>query len=145
MRVADVLKHKGTLVSTVPPNARVSDAVAVLHEMGIGAVVVSSDGARIEGILSERDIVRALHRADAATALDRAVAEIMTGEVVTCGPNDRIEGLMRLMTENRFRHLPVEVDGRLAGIVSIGDVVASRVAQLEDETRALEDYIHHGR
>jgi len=144
MRVADILKRKGALVATVPPNARVSDAVTALHERGIGAVVVSDDGKAIDGILSERDIVRALHRTG-AEVLDHAIAEIMTSNVVTCAAEDRVDAMMSLMTENRIRHLPVAADGRLVGIISIGDVVASRVAELENETRAMEEYIQHGR
>lgn len=144
MRVGDILKRKGSLVATVPPNARVSDAVTALHERGIGAVVVSSDGGSIDGILSERDIVRALHRTGAAV-LDESIASIMTSNVVTCRADDRVDAMMSLMTENRIRHLPVAENGRLSGIISIGDVVASRVAELENETRVMEEYIQHGR
>ena len=144
MRVGDILKRKGSLVATVPPNARVSDAVTALHERGIGAVVVSSDGESIDGILSERDIVRALHRTG-ATVLDDSIGSIMTSNVVTCRADERVDSMMSLMTENRIRHLPVAEDGRLTGIISIGDVVASRVAELENETRVMEEYIQHGR
>ena len=145
MRVADVVRTKGDLVATVAPDAPIAEAVATLREMGIGAVVVSADRQRIDGILSERDVVRALDGGEPNELLQRPVADIMTTEVVTCRPNDRIERLMALMTERRIRHLPVEFDGRLAGIVSIGDVVASRLSELEAETRAMEEYIHHGR
>lgn len=145
MRVADVLRTKGDLVATVAPDAPIATAVDTLNELGIGAVVVSADGQRIAGILSERDIVRALGGPATSDVLALPVSDIMTAEVVTCRPNDRIQRLMELMTQRRIRHLPVEIDGRLAGIVSIGDVVASRLSELEAETRVMEEYIHHGR
>lgn len=144
MQVADILRHKGSAVATIAPNMPVAQAVEALREHAIGALVVSVNGERIDGIVSERDIVRALHGPE-APVLERLVADVMTTPVRTCSPADRIEGLMVLMTEHRIRHLPVEVDGRLAGIISIGDVVKARVAELEGEARALEDYIHHGR
>jgi len=125
-------------------DASVTRAVESLSDFGIGAVVISDDGETIAGILSERDIVRAIHRSGKGI-LGQAVREIMTNEVVTCTSQDQVDQLMSVMTANRFRHMPVVNDGKLAGIVSIGDVVASRVSQLELETEALEQYIHHGR
>jgi CBS domain-containing protein len=128
---------------TVKQDDTVSRVVEILRDEGFGALVVSSDGAAIEGIISERDIVRALGvRAD---LLDLAVSEIMTAKVFTCSPDDKIDELMSMMTEKRIRHLPVEADGRLSGLVSIGDVVKHRVEQLEHETQAMQEYIHHGR
>lgn len=143
MRVAEILRRKGADTVTVPPDASVNRVVELLREHGYGALVVSSDGTTIEGIISERDIVRALGlRSD---LLDMAVSEIMTSPVITCGPDDRTVGLMDLMTEKRIRHLPVEIDGRLSGLVSIGDVVKHRVSELETEKEVMEEYIHHGR
>lgn len=143
MRVAEILRRKGADTVTVPPDASVNRVVELLREHGYGALVVSSDGTTIEGIISERDIVRALGlRSD---LLDMAVSEIMTSPVITCGPDDRTAGLMDLMTEKRIRHLPVEIDGRLSGLVSIGDVVKHRVSELETEKEVMEEYIHHGR
>lgn len=144
MQVAELLRGKGSDVATTTPSSTVGDVVELLRLLNIGAVVVSSDGSTIEGIVSERDIVRGL---DASTAalLERPVREIMTADVHTCSLTDRVGQLMSLMTEKRIRHLPVEVDGALAGIISIGDVVKSRVAELETERQVLTEYIHHGR
>jgi CBS domain-containing protein len=144
MQVGDILRQKGTAVATIQPEATVAEAVGALRQWSVGALVVSADGRTIDGIVSERDIVRALG-GPRRTLLDQLVDSIMTTPVRTCGPTDRVEGLMALMTENRIRHLPVEVDGRLGGIVSIGDVVKSRLTELEHEARALEEYLHHGR
>ncbi len=143
MRVADILRQKGTHTATVPPEASVNQVVELLREYGYGALVVSSDGSTIEGIVSERDIVRALGlRSD---LLSIPVSEIMTSPVFTCEPTDRTEQLMAQMTERRIRHLPVEIDGKLSGLVSIGDVVKYRVSELEHETQAMQEYIQHGR
>jgi CBS domain-containing protein len=147
MQVGDILRQKGTAVATIQPEATVAEAVGALRQWSVGALVVSADGRTIDGIVSERDIVRALG-GPRRTLLDQVVDSIMTTPVSTCGPTDRVEelmALMALMTENRIRHLPVEVDGRLGGIVSIGDVVKSRLTELEHEARALEEYLHHGR
>jgi len=110
----------------------------------VGALVVSDDGRRIEGIVSERDVVRRLAERGELVLSDQ-VATVMTAQVRTCAPEDAAEDLMRLMTEHRIRHLPVSVDDTLVGIVSIGDVVKWRVTELEDETRQLHDYITTGR
>ena len=144
MQVEDILKKKGRLVATLPKNAQVSDAVSMLYEHGIGAVVVSPDRSAVEGILSERDIVRELHRMG-ASVLYRAIADIMTTNVITCSARDRVDSMMGLMTENRIRHLPVVENDALVGIISTRDVVASRVAELENETRAMEEYLHQAR
>ncbi len=142
MRVQDILKSKGNAVCTIIPEATIADAVGVLHQFGIGAVVVSHDGVGIQGILSERDIVRAFHDQGVS---DLLVSDIMTKDVVTCSPRDRVDYMMSLMTEKRFRHVPVVDSEKLAGIISIGDVVATRVAELEREAEALEQFIQYGR
>jgi CBS domain-containing protein len=145
MYVQSILAAKGDDVATITPDASVRDAVALLNERRVGALVVSSDGRRIEGILSERDIVRSLGP-HAAAALDLTVADLMTRQVTTCGQKDTIEQLMWLMTDQRIRHVPVADDrGELVGIVSIGDVVKYRLGQLESENQALYEYITHGR
>jgi CBS domain-containing protein len=144
MHVTNVLAHKGTEVATIGPDATVADAVAALAEHGVGALVVSGDGRAVEGILSERDVVRAL-RDRGAELLTLAIREIMTRDVHTCAPGDEIGALARAMTERRFRHVPVVVDGALAGIVSIGDIVKSRVDELETEHDQLIDYISSAR
>ncbi|XVQ07820.1 CBS domain-containing protein [Spirillospora sp. CA-255316] len=140
MRIRDLLRRKGTTVATVRPDATVRDLLAALAEHNIGAVVVSPDGATIAGIASERDVVRRLHE-HGAGLLGRPVSEIMTAEVRTCEPNADVDDLRRTMTEHRIRHLPVVEDGRLAGIVSIGDVVKSSIDELESEREYLVDYI----
>lgn len=140
MRIRDILRRKGDTVATVLPDATVRQLLAVLAEHNIGAVVVSPDGASIAGIVSERDVVRRLHDRGAAL-LDRPVSDIMTAEVRSCGPGDQVEDLRRTMTEHRFRHVPVVEDGRLAGIVSIGDVVKSAIDELESEREHLVGYI----
>lgn len=145
MQVAQILEKKGRHVATVAPDEPIGHACDSLRSHGVGALVVSSDGSTIEGIVSERDIVRALAQSPSTDLRQRPCSEIMTAEVFTCSPTDRIEQLMSLMTEQRIRHLPVVVDDQLDGIVSIGDIVKSRLSELEDETRLMEEYIHHGR
>lgn len=140
MRIRDILRRKGDAVATVPPDATVRTLLGALAEHNIGAVVVSRDGAAIDGIVSERDVVRRLHEHGAAI-LDGPVSAIMTSEVRTCGLDDTVDGLRNVMTEHRFRHVPVVVDGRLAGIVSIGDVVKSAIDELETEREHLVEYI----
>jgi CBS domain-containing protein len=121
----------------------VRDLVAMLAEHRIGATVVSADGGTVDGIVSERDVVRAL-AARGAAVLSERVADIMTAEVQTCKPDASVNDLMRTMTEGRFRHVPVVVEGRLSGIVSIGDVVKTRIGELETERESLERYISSG-
>ena len=140
MRVRDILNRKGTTVATIGPEATVAEAVAILHGRRIGAVVVSPDGESVGGILSERDIVAGLAGLG-PSVLAVPVRQLMTADVLTCGPDDELRGLAITMTEHRFRHLPVTVDGRLAGIVSIGDVVKLRVDELQAEHDQLVDYI----
>lgn len=144
MQVAELLRGKGSEVATVTPADTVGRTVELLRSLNIGAVVVSVDGSSIDGIVSERDIVRAMSDT-AGDLLDRPVSSIMTADVHTCSMTDRVDQLMSLMTDKRIRHLPVAVDGALGGIVSIGDVVKSRVAELEVEARQLTEYIQHGR
>ena len=140
MNVNDILKAKGREVATIAPDATVADAVRLLHHRGIGALVVSGDGNRLDGIVSERDIVHALAERG-ATVLDMRVSELMTRRVVTCAPNDTIAELMGEMTRRRIRHLPVVDRGRLAGLVSIGDVVKNRLEEMEFETTSLRQFI----
>ncbi len=142
MQVADILARKGSDVVTVPPDATVREVVAKLKEVGVGALVVSADGTSIAGIVSERDIVRRLD-SDGADLLDLVVSEIMTSEVVTCGLPDRADGLLSMMTGRRIRHLPVVENDALTGIISIGDVVKSRLDELVEEAKALEGYIQN--
>ncbi|HSK55828.1 MAG TPA: CBS domain-containing protein [Jiangellales bacterium] len=143
MRIADVLRGKGDTVVTVVPDITVRDLLALLAEHRIGATVVSTDGARVDGIVSERDVVRAI-AARGAAVLSERVADIMTADVRTCTPDTSVDDLMRTMTEGRFRHVPVVVEGRLSGIVSIGDVVKMRIGELETERESLERYISSG-
>ncbi|MBB2746961.1 UNVERIFIED_ORG: CBS domain-containing protein [Microbispora rosea subsp. rosea] len=128
-------------MATVPPHATVSELLARLAELNIGAVVVSEDGLSIAGIVSERDVVRRLNEYGVAL-LTMPVSSIMTVEVRTCGPDANVDDLRRTMTNHRIRHVPVVRDGRLAGIVSIGDVVKSSIQELESEREALVDYIN---
>lgn len=140
MRISEILRNKGSGVITVTPTSTVRSLLATLDEWNIGAVVVTGDGEPLAGIASERDVVRNLHRTGAAI-LDRPVSAIMTPIVQVCSPSDPIEGLREVMTEHRVRHLPVIDDGRLVGIVSIGDVVKSAIDQLETEREHLMQYI----
>ena len=140
MRISDVVKRKGDLVVTVRTDASVTDLLDLLAEHRIGAVVVSDDGTSVAGIVSERDIVRHLQK-DGAAVLEQPVPAIMTSEVQTCGPEDELVGLEHTMTEHRIRHVPVVVDGRLAAIVSIGDVVKHRITDLQAERDQLQSYI----
>lgn len=140
MTVAAILSGKGREVTTIARETSIGDAVRVLAEQRIGALVVADEFRRILGIVSERDIVRALHRFG-PEALASAVETIMTARVVTCAETDTINHVMERMTEGRFRHLPVVEDSRLAGIVSIGDVVKARIEQVEREAAEMRAYI----
>jgi CBS domain-containing protein len=140
MRVTEALRRKGGTVVTIGSDRTVRELLALLAEHGIGAVVVSDDDATVSGIVSERDVVRRLHT-DGDAVLDSAVAQIMTADVHTCGPDATLDELMPVMTERRIRHVPVLVDGRLVGIVSIGDVVKHRMAEVQDERDQLTSYI----
>jgi CBS domain-containing protein len=140
MRISDVLRAKGGAVVTVEPQIDIRTLLGVLAEHGIGAAVVSTDGETVEGIVSERDIVRAL-AARGATVISEPVSAIMTSDVKTCPPDAPVVDLMLTMTEGRFRHVPVLSNGKLAGIVSIGDIVKHRVGELEIERDSLSRYI----
>ncbi|MFC7277645.1 CBS domain-containing protein [Paractinoplanes rhizophilus] len=140
MRISDILRVKGTNVVTVTPDSDVTSLLALLAEHKIGAVVVSRDGVRVDGIVSERDVVRAL-AARGAAVLTEAVSAIHTAQVRSVAPDANIDEVERLMTEHRFRHVPVLEGGTLAGVVSIGDVVKHRIDELEIERRSLEGYI----
>ena len=139
MTVRAILDLKGRDVVTIAPEKTLADAAGLLSENRIGALVVVV-GERVSGILSERDIVRAV-AASGGAALANKVSDKMTGTVVTCGPQDTTAAVMNRMTAGRFRHLPVVDNGRLAGIVSIGDVVKFRLAEIERESSMLRDYI----
>lgn len=140
MNVEQLLRDKGREVISVQPHRTLAEAIRTLSEKRIGAVVVmGADGALI-GILSERDIIRALG-AQGGAALDSAVSSSMTSKVVTCRPQTSVDELMEIMTMGRFRHVPVVENGRVTGIVSIGDVVKHRVAAIEAESQAMRDYI----
>lgn len=140
MRIADVIRRKGDTVATIRPDHTVTELLARLAEYKVGALVVSTDGQQVDGIVSERDVVRRLHQ-DGPSVLSVPVRDIMTPKVRTCAPEASVEDLMRVMTEHRFRHVPVLVDGRLAGIVSIGDVVKHRIDELQSERDQLTAYI----
>ena len=140
MRISDVLRVEGEQVVTVTPDTDVTRLLAVLAEHQIGAVVVSRQGSSVEGIVSERDIVRAL-ASRGAEVLSEPVTAIYTAEVHTVEPEAALADVERLMTERRFRHVPVVVDGTLRGVVSIGDVVKNRIDELESERTALAGYI----
>ena len=140
MRISDVIRRKGDGVVTLRPDATVRHLIEVLEKNHIGAVVVSDDGSVVSGIVSERDVVRHLHT-DGVGVLDQSVATIMTGDVATCTPDDGLDELAAVMTERRFRHIPVVVDGQLKAIVSIGDIVKGRIDELQTERDHLVGYI----
>ena len=141
MNVDAILKTKGSDVATIDQHASLTDAVAQLRDHGIGALVVSADGRHIEGIVSERDVVRAL-AAHGGGTLGREVSSAMSANVVVCQPDDTVDQLMAMMTDRRIRHLPVlDGAGEMAGIISIGDVVKARLGELELENNQLHDYI----
>ena len=141
MRIHEVLAGKPLQhVITVRPEATVRELIALLAEHNVGALVVSEDGNDVAGIVSERDVVR--HLKEDESVLDSAVSTIMTSEVQTCTRDQRINDLMQVMTTGRIRHIPVVEDGRLVGIVSIGDVVKHRMSELEFERDQLDSYVH---
>jgi FOG: CBS domain len=142
VQISQLLRRKGPDVVTVAPSASVREALDLLARHGIGALVVSGGGG-VDGIVSERDVVRGLHDAGPAV-LDGPVSALMTAEVHTCPPSASVHDLARTMTDHRVRHVPVTEDGRLLGIVSIGDVVKARLDELEQERAHLVDYIQTG-
>jgi CBS domain-containing protein len=141
LTVHHILNRKGSTVYTIEPTASIAYAAKSLADHGIGALIVTNAEGRTVGIISERDIVRALSAMGGA-ALETPVAEVMTRKVMVCNRQDKLVDLMQRMTEGKFRHFPVIEDGRLVGIVSIGDVVKSRLEELEQESDALREYIH---
>ena len=143
MHVEAILKHKGNQVATIAADATVKAAAILLHGRRIGALVITETQGRVAGIVSERDIVAAIAQRG-ERALDLRVSDIMTREVVTCAPGDTVRHIMAVMTSHRIRHVPVVADDRLAGIVSIGDVVKSRIEETELEARSLRDYVMAG-
>lgn len=141
MRIGDVLKAKpSSEVITIGPDAGVRELLAKLAEHNVGALIVSSDGTSVEGIVSERDVVRHLH--SDGTVINNTVQAIMTAVVQTCDEDTVVDELMKTMTESRIRHVPVVEEGRLVGIISIGDVVKHRIDQLEFERDQLDSYLH---
>lgn len=140
MLVSDLLEGKGTAVATIASDSTVGAVVADLARHQVGALVVSPDGSQIEGIVSERDIVQHLSELH-SELLEEPVASIMSTEVRVCAPSDDVESIMNLMTEHRIRHVPVVEGGQLSGIISIGDVVKSRIQELEKDRNELMEYI----
>ena len=141
MRISEVLAGKAIPgVITIKPEATVRELLALLAEHNVGAVIVSPDGTEVGGMVSERDVVRRLNEEDAI--LDGPVSNIMTSVVHTCDTTHPIEELMQVMTEHRVRHVPVITDGKLAGMISIGDVVKARIANLEFERDQLGNYLY---
>ncbi len=143
MRIADLLRHKGSEVASVLPELSVSGLLEDLARANVGAMVVVDASGALVGIVSERDVVRGLNERG-AELLHAPVSEIMTTSVVTCGSGEGVDSLAAIMTERRIRHMPVVDDGQLVGIVSIGDVVKSRIQQLESDREQLESYIAQG-
>jgi CBS domain-containing protein len=141
MKIREVLAGKAIKdVVTIRPDASVRDLLALLAKYNIGAAVVSTDGSAVEGIVSERDVVRRLHCNDAG--LGDTVAQIMTAEVKTCQVSSSLDEVRKTMTEGRFRHLPVCEDDHLVGVISIGDVVKAYIDQVEFERDQLDSYVH---
>jgi CBS domain-containing protein len=140
MTVSSILAAKGGDVFTIEPTATLAAAATLLTEKRIGALVIVGAGGRVAGILSERDIVHTLAE-HGRQALDRPLSQAMTRDVATCGPDEEIPSLMERMTDGKFRHMPVVHNGRLVGIVSIGDIVKQRVDEMERESEAMRGYI----
>ncbi len=141
MRISDVIGSKSSKdVITISPDATVRDLIQLLGQHNVGALIVSGDGSAVDGIVSERDVVR--HLLDSDDILDGAVSAIMTVDVATAEPTTSLDDMRVLMTERRIRHVPVMSDGRLTGIVSIGDVVKAAMDQLEFERDQLDNYVH---
>ena len=140
MNVARILKVKGIYVATVAPDAKIADVIEALESEDTGALVVSSDDTNIDGIISERDVVRGLLLLG-AEVLSHSVSDLMTTDVVTCNADDHVAGVMAMMSERRIRHIPVVDDGKLAGIISIGDIVKLRLDEVQAEADAMRLYI----
>ena len=142
MNVSAILKQKGRDVETLAPSATVMQAAAALVKHKIGAIVVVDERRKVQGIVSERDIIRVLAHSG-SNVLTQTVNQIMTKNVVSCGEHDTLDQLMSAMTAGRFRHLPITRDGVLAGIISIGDVVKYHLSEIEMEASAMKEYIAH--
>jgi CBS domain-containing protein len=143
VQISQLLRHKGREVATIAASESVRTALGLLAEKGIGALVVSSDGRHVEGIVSERDVARGLHE-HGAGLLAEPVSSLMTAQVHTCSPSASVHDLAQTMTDHRVRHVPVvDDDGALIGIVSIGDVVKARLDELESEQRHMVEYIQN--
>jgi CBS domain-containing protein len=141
MRISDVIGSKSVKeVITIAPDANVRDLIRLLSQYNVGALIVSADGNSVDGIVSERDVVR--HLLDSDDILDGAVSAIMTVDVATAEPNTSLDDMRALMTERRIRHVPVVANGRLTGIISIGDVVKAAMDQLQFERDQLDSYVH---
>jgi CBS domain-containing protein len=140
VQISQLLRHKGREVATIDGSESVRTALGVLADKGIGALVVSSDGRHIDGIVSERDVARGLNE-HGAGLLAEPVSSVMTAQVHTCEPHMSVHDLARTMTDHRVRHVPVVEDDALVGIVSIGDVVKARLDELEEERKHMVDYI----
>lgn len=138
--IGEILDHKGADVVTVTPDRPLTEVLSLLDRHRVGALVVSRDGSSVDGVISERDIVRVLAR-QGSGALEQAVENVMTREVATCGRDATLDEVLATMTNSRFRHMPVLVDGGLGGIISIGDVVKSRIDDLEVRADSLESYV----
>jgi CBS domain-containing protein len=144
MRISDVIGSKSSQdVITIAPDATVRELLSLMAEHNVGALIVSADGSSVDGIVSERDVVRRI--VDSDDILDGAVSAIMTADVQTADPESSLDELRVVMTERRIRHVPVVVDGRLTGIISIGDVVKAAMQQLEFERDQLDHYVHQER
>ena len=141
MRISDLLRQKGDLVVSVKPDQSVIELLDLLAQHKVGALVVSTDGNQLDGIVSERDVVRQLQKYG-PDLLSAPVRDIMTAQVHSCPPDTELDELMRVMTDGRFRHVPVLDDGRLVGIISIGDVVKHRIDELQSERDHLTAYIN---
>ena len=143
MKVEAVLTHKGHDVTTLESQATVAQAVERIHAERIGSLVVTDSAGTVQGIFSERDVIRGLAE-NGAGVLDLTVRDLMTTPVLTCSPDDTVVTVMEMMTRRRIRHIPVVVDGKLLGLISIGDAVKSRIAETELEAEALKEYIATG-
>ncbi len=143
MKVSQILTVKGDAVHSVKADDQIADAVKMLNDKRVGALLVLGDAGEIAGIISERDVVRGLG-AEGVALLQQPISSLMTKDVVTCDMDRAVDDLMRDMTDHRIRHLPVVENGKLAGIISIGDVVKYRVNELEDESNELREYIQRG-
>jgi len=140
MKVENILQSKGAVVHTVEVTAKIAEAVRLLNEHNIGAIVVVDAKSKVVGILSERDIVRRM-QTDSTTVMLETIKTCMTGNPVTCGIEATVNDLMQIMSERRIRHIPVVDDGRLIGLISIGDVVKRKIMEAEQEAEALREYI----